>query len=165
MGMAKHFQSSKNKKVCNVYTISLKKLEMKLMKTFFDAGKHQSFLATDFNTLDIRVFYNVTGMTIKRWRTWWWEWSNILKVIKLTSLQCLYSIFKKKLWMKLSIFDVSYHFWRKKPDMSKLPRQGRLLNLNNILRKSVATAFVFYCDAKHSDTLLALKIFIINPNS
>ena len=165
MGMAKHFQSSKNKKVCNVYTISLKKLEMKLMKTFFDAGKHQSFLATDFNTLDIRVFYNVTGMTIKRWRTWWWEWSNILKVIKLTSLQCLYSIFKKKLWMKVSIFYVSYHFWRKIPDMSKLPRQGRLLNLNNILRKSVATAFVFYCDAKHSDTLLALKFFIINPNS
>ena len=138
---------------------------MKLMKTFFDAGKHQSFLVVDFNTLDIKVFYNVTGMTIKRWRTWWWEWSNILKVLKLTSLQWLYSIFKKKLWMKLSIFDVSYHFWRKKPDMSKLPRQGGLLNLNNMLRKSVATAFVFYCDAKHSDTLLALKFFIINPNS
>ena len=49
--------------------------------------------------------------------------------------------------------------------MSKLPRKGRLLNFNNILRKSVATAFVFYCDAKHSDTLLAFKFFIINPNS
>ena len=29
-----------------------------------------------------------------------------------------------------------------------------MLNFRNILRKSIATAFVFYCDAKHSDTLL-----------
>ena len=31
---------------------------------------------------------------------------------------------------------------------------GSLLNFSNIFRKSIATAFVFYCDAKHSDTLL-----------
>ena len=29
-----------------------------------------------------------------------------------------------------------------------------LLNFSNILTKSIATAFVFYCDVKHSDTLL-----------
>ena len=29
-----------------------------------------------------------------------------------------------------------------------------LLNFRNILRKGFATAFVLYCDAKHSDTLL-----------
>ena len=33
-------------------------------------------------------------------------------------------------------------------------KKGSLLNFRNILRKSIATAFVFYCDAKHSDTLL-----------
>ena len=33
-------------------------------------------------------------------------------------------------------------------------KKGSLLNFSNILRKRVATAFVFYCDAKHSDTLL-----------
>ena len=38
--------------------------------------------------------------------------------------------------------------------MSKVPKKGSLLNFSNILRKSIATAFVFYCDAKHSDTLL-----------
>ena len=32
--------------------------------------------------------------------------------------------------------------------------KGSLLNCSNILRKSIATAFVFYYDAKHSDTLL-----------
>ena len=34
--------------------------------------------------------------------------------------------------------------------MSKVPKIGSLLNLYNILRKSIATAFVFYCGAKHS---------------
>ena len=32
---------------------------------FFDADKHQSFLTVDFNTLGIKVFYNVTGMIMK----------------------------------------------------------------------------------------------------
>ena len=40
---------------------------------FFDADKHQSFLTVDFNTLGIKVFYNVTGMIKKMWRTWRWE--------------------------------------------------------------------------------------------
>ena len=63
-------------------------------------------LTVDFNTLGIKVFYNVIGMIIKMWGTWWWEWSSILKVPKVTSLQCLYNISKKKLWMEFSIFDV-----------------------------------------------------------
>ena len=61
---------------------------------FFDADKHQSFLTVDFNTLGIKVFYNVTGMIMKTWRAWWWEWSSILKVLKVTSWQCLYNISK-----------------------------------------------------------------------
>ena len=32
---------------------------------FFDADKHQSFLTVDFNTLGIKVLYNVTGMIMK----------------------------------------------------------------------------------------------------
>ena len=36
--------------------------------------------------------------------------SSILKVLKVTSLQCFYSIFKEKLWMEFSIFDVSYRY-------------------------------------------------------
>ena len=38
--------------------------------------------------------------------------------------------------------------------MSKVPKKESSLNFSNILRESIATAFVFYCDAKHSDTLL-----------
>ena len=37
--------------------------------------------------------------------------------------------------------------------MSKVPQKRNLLIFCNILRKTIATAFVFYCDAKHSDTL------------
>ena len=66
---------------------------------FFDADKHQRLLTVDFNTLGIKVFYNVIGMIMKTWRAWWWEWSSFLKVLKVTSLRCLYNISKKKLWM------------------------------------------------------------------
>ena len=37
--------------------------------------------------------------------------------------------------------------------MSKVPKTGNSLHVCNILRKFITTAFVFYCDAKHSDTL------------
>ena len=129
---------------------------------FFDADKHQSFLTVDFNTLGIKVFYNVTGMIMKTWRTWWWEWSSILKVLKVTSLQCLYNISKKKLWMEFSIFDVSYRFLMKVARHVQSTEKGSLLNFSNILKKSIATAFVFYCDAKHSDTLLNVYLKRVN---
>ena len=37
--------------------------------------------------------------------------------------------------------------------MSKEPKIGSSNNFCNILSKNIATAFVFYCDAKHLDTL------------
>ena len=40
-----------------------------------------------------------------------------------------------------------------KTDMSKATKKESLLSFCNILRKSIVTVFVFYCDAKHSDTL------------
>ena len=36
--------------------------------------------------------------------------------------------------------------------MSRVPKKASLSNFSNILRKSIANAFVFYCDEKHSDT-------------
>ena len=110
--------------------------------------------------MGIKVFYKVIGMIMKTWRAWWWAWSSILKVLKATSLQCLYNISKKKLWMEFILEFIKINtstnwiinfLW--KPDMSKVPNKGSLLNFCNILRKSIATAFVFYFDAKHSDTL------------
>ena len=44
-----------------------------------------------------------------------------------------------------------YCFWWL--DMYKVPKIGSWKYFCNILRKSVATAFVFYCDAKYSDIL------------
>ena len=38
--------------------------------------------------------------------------------------------------------------------MSEVSKKGSLLNSSNILTKSIAAAFMFHCDAKHSDTLL-----------
>ena len=110
-------------------------------------------LTVDFNTLSIKVFYNVIDIIMKTWRAWWWEWSSILKVPKVTSLQCLYNISKKKLWIEFSIFDISYRFLVKVASHVQSTGKGSLLNFCNILRKIIATAFVFYCDPKHSDTL------------
>ena len=56
--------------------------------------------------------------------------------------------------MAFSIFDVSYRFLMKVVRHVQSTEKGNLLNFSNILRKRIATAFVFYCDAKHSDTLM-----------
>ena len=123
---------------------------------FFDADKHQSFLTVGFNSLDIKVFYNLIGMTMKTWRAWWLEWSSILRVLNVTSLQWFYNISTKTLWMEFSIFDVNYRFLMKVagPVQSTQKRKFVKFINSNILRKSISTAFVFCCDAEHSDTLL-----------
>ena len=56
--------------------------------------------------------------------------------------------------MEFSIFDVGYWFLMKVARHVQSTKKGSLLNFSNILRKSIATVFVLYCDAKHSDTLL-----------
>ena len=101
-----------------------------------DADKHQSLLRVDFNTLGIKVFYKVISMIMKTWRTWWWALSSILKVLKVTSLQCLYNISKKKLWIV------------------QITQNRKFIKFFQYIRKPITSAFVFYCDAKHSDTLL-----------
>ena len=67
--------------------------------------------------------------------TWWWKWSSILKVLKVTSSQCLYNVSKKKLWMEFSIFHVSYQFLMKVARHVQSTKKGSLLNFSNILRK------------------------------
>ena len=51
--------------------------------------------------------------------------------------------------MEFSIFDVSYRFLMKVAKHAQGTKKESLLNFSNVLRKSIATAFVFYCDAKH----------------
>ena len=73
----------------------------------------------------------------------------MLKILKVTSLQCFYNVSKKKLGMEL-IFcmqinikvSTSWHdsFWQKWPDISKVPK----------IRKECHNCF---CVAKYSDVL------------
>ena len=110
--------------------------------------------------MGIKIFYKVIGMIMKTWMAWWWAWSSILKVLKVTSLKCLYNISKNKLWMEFILEFIKIKtsaswmidFWWK-PDMSKQPKKWRVLSVCNIPVKSIATVFVFYFNGKHSDTL------------
>ena len=94
MGMIKHSQSPQNSK----FAMSLQylKKEVRDEVDFLDAEKHQSFQQVDFNILGIKVSYKVI-------LSYWWTWSSILKVLKVTSLKYLYNILKRKLGME-SIF-------------------------------------------------------------
>ena len=96
-----------------LYNISKKKLEIKL---------------TFWMQINIKVSYKLISALLAskcstRWESWswswwssWWAWSSIHKVLKVTSLQCLYNISKKKFvkiikiktsQVGLSIFDKS----------------------------------------------------------
>ena len=80
-----------------------------------------------------------------------WVWSSIPKVSKIASLQCLYNISKKKFIMKFIKIKTSTSWiinFRWKPSMSKAPEKRILLSFCNVLRKSIATVFVFFCEAK-----------------
>ena len=63
MGMVKHSQSSQISK----FTMALQYLEKEVRDEvdFLETDKHQSFLQVDFNTLGIKVFTKVIGITMK----------------------------------------------------------------------------------------------------
>ena len=52
------------------------------------------------------------------------------------------------------MIDVSYRIMMKVARHVQSTPERKFFKLNNMLRKSIATAFVLYCDAKHSNTLL-----------
>ena len=52
-----------------------------------------------------------------------------------------------------NFYKLDYRLLMKVARYFQKPKKGNLLNYCNILSKSIATTFVFYCDAKHSDTL------------
>ena len=57
MGMIKHSQNSQNSKF--VMSLQYLKKEVRDEVDFLGAGKHQSLLQVDFNTLSIKVSYKV----------------------------------------------------------------------------------------------------------
>ena len=95
----------------------------------------------------------------------WWRWSNIPKVPKKSSLQCLYNISKKKLEMKLifymqinikvsykfisalwaSKFPTSwyYHYWWAWSSILKVLKLTSLQHLYNISKKKLGMEYIF----------------------
>ena len=51
-----------------------------------------------------------------------------------------------------NFYKLDYQFLMKARRVQST-QKGSLLSFCNILRKGIITVFVFYCDAKHSDTL------------
>ena len=62
MDMVKHSQVLKKAILQCLYNIP-KKVRDEV--DLFDAEKHQNFLTVDFNTLGIKVFFNVIGVIMK----------------------------------------------------------------------------------------------------
>ena len=100
MGMVKHSQSSQNSK----FAMSLQylKKEVRDKVDFLHADKHQSFLQVDFNTLGIKVSYKVVLSLLM----------GLIKhsqVLKLTSLQYLYTISQKEARNGVHFLHVEKH--------------------------------------------------------
>ena len=91
IGMVKHSQSSQNIK----FAMSLQYLQKQVWDEvdFLHEGEHQSFLQVYFNTLVVKVSFQLIPY--------------LFKLLKLTSLQYLYYISKKKLGKKF-IFASRY---------------------------------------------------------
>ena len=53
-----------------------------------------------------------------------------------------------------NFYKLDYWFLMKVARHAQINQKRKLLNFCNILRKSIAPAFLLHCDARHSDTLL-----------
>ena len=60
-----------------------------------------------------------------------------------------------------NFYKLDYRFFIKVARHVQSNQKGTLLNFCNILRKSIATAFVFFCDAKHSVLYWVPVIFVV----
>ena len=122
MGMVKHSQSFQNSKLA--MSLQYLKKEVRDELYFWHIDKHQSFLQVDFNTLDIKSSYKVILPLLL----------DMIKHSESTqsnSFAISLQYPKKKVGMEF-IFSMlinikvstswDYCFWRKWPDMSKVPK-------------------------------------------
>ena len=153
MGKVKHSHSSQN----SIFAMSLQYLlkEVRDEVDFLGSDKHQSFLQVDFSTLGIKHFLqgdrhnheNVKGMVMGMIKH--------SKMLNVTSLQWLYNISKKKLRIEF-IFEfikIDYQFLMKVARHVQSTQKRKSVKFLQYIKKSIPTAFMFYCDAKDSDTL------------
>ena len=124
---------------------------MQYLKKEVRDDKHQSFLQVDFNTLDIKVPYKVMLSLLIRM---------IKQSIQNNKFAISVQYLKKKLGMEfirvkhqsfcklvlLFLMEVVRH-------VQSTQKRNLVIFLQFFKKKSVATTFVFFCDAKHSDIL------------
>ena len=78
---------------------------------------------------------------------WWWGWSSILKVLKVTSLQCLDNISKNKLWLEFILVFIKIktstswiiNFWLKQT-CPKYPKR-KFVKLLQYIKKRYHNCF------------------------
>ena len=90
--VAKHTQINQNNKFVNSLNSSRKKLVMKLIFSMHINIK-----------VSVIWLQHLDHESLKWWYYhFWWAWSSILKLLKVTSLQYLYNISNEKLWMEFT---------------------------------------------------------------
>ena len=98
------------------------------------------------------------GMIMKMWRAWWWAWSSILKVLKVTSLQCLYNISKKKLWMEFILefikikTSTSWYRFLMKTRHDQSTEKKKFVRFLQYIKKKYRICICVLFNVKHSDT-------------
>ena len=81
------------------YNVSKKKLEIKLI-----------FLMQINIKVSCKFIWTLWALKFPtRWYYHWWAWSSILKVLKVTSLQYLYNILRKKLSYGIHFLHADKH--------------------------------------------------------
>ena len=119
----------------------LMQINIKVSNSWFQQPGHQSFLQCDRH--DHEIVKDMVVVMIKHFQS---TQSNKFAM----SLQYLLKEVMNGVldfWFKLPIFDESSQtgpkYWK-----------GKFVKFEQYIKKIIATVFVFYCDARHSDTLL-----------
>ena len=128
----------------------LMQINIKFPTSWFQHFGHQSFLQGDRHDHE-----NVKGVVMGM--------ISILKVLKVTSLQCLYNISKKKLWMEFILEFIKIKtsaswiidFWWK-PDMSKQPKKRRVLRHVQTTQKKKGVKGLQYTSKKYCNCFCVL---------
>ena len=150
MGMVKYSQNFQNSE----FAISLQYLKKEVTDEvdFSHAEKHKSCPQVDFYTFVIKVLDKMMLSLLM-------AWSNIHKVLTATSLQYLCNISKKKgrdsvEFLRIIFYKLVLLFLMEVVRYVESTQNKKLvIVLEYLKRKVFATAFLFYCDVKHSDIL------------
>ena len=98
IGMIKHAKSSQN----SMFAMSLQYLKK-------DVRDEVDFLHTDRVSCKLVSILWASKVPTRWYYHYWWTWSSILKVLKVTSLQYLHNISEKELGMEFIFLHAGKH--------------------------------------------------------